>query len=67
MALTQFEEKVLNSLGRHSVSISEIEEGFFMTRPSRSLIQRTLKRLIKKKLVVMTGQRRGTRSEKVKR
>lgn len=66
MALTHLEERIVMAIGRHAVSISEIEQSFFMTRPSRSTILRTLRGLVRKKVLIQTGIQRGTKYEKIR-
>jgi predicted HTH transcriptional regulator len=67
MALTHLENRIMMAIGRHRVSISEIEDAFFsLVRPARRTLQRALRELVKRKLLMQTGTRRGTKYEKAK-
>lgn len=67
MALTHLEERIMMKIGKHSVSIGEIEAGFFSSeRPARSTLYRALQKLVHKSVIKQTGLGRGTRYEKVK-
>ncbi len=66
MALTPLEERIVSKIGRHSVTISEIESGFFADIPSRSKLYRALQKLLHKSVIRQTGDKRGRRYEKVK-
>ena len=66
MALTPFEERIMMHIGRQSVSISEIENGFFGERPARSTLYRALQKMVHKSIIRQTGSQRGRRYEKIR-
>ncbi len=67
MALTRFEERIMTQVHRQRVSISEIHDGFFSTeRPSRRTLQRAIASLVRRGVLIQTGEKRGTRYEKAK-